>query len=198
MTTVRTQSITNGQIGQINDRLATKLRESGLPSDTVQRVLAAPGGEAVNAMFAVFRKHVEAMSEIIIRRARVDRTRTPQEAIDATGRRQFVDEKILATMPIGEGEEVDVWFIPIKRFVPASEVPAFLAQYGLVPDPRAQAAVNEDDPAFADEHPNGTQWDDNCCLSFFGWSDERGVDCSRGGDGWDGYWFLAGVPAPRK
>ena len=197
-TTVRTQSITHGQIGQINDRLATKLRESDLPSADVQKVLKMPGNTAIDEMVAIFRKHVGAQSDIIVRRVRVDRTRTPQEVIDATGRTQYVDKNVLATMPQGEGDEVDVYFVPTKRFVPVEDVPAFLAQYGLVPDPRAQAAVNEADSAFADEHPNGTQWGDNCYLMFSRWNGKRNVDCRRSGSGWHDYWFLSGVPASRK
>ena len=197
-TTVRTQSITHGQIGQINDRLATKLRESDLPSADVQKVLKMPGNTAIDEMVAIFRKHVGAQSDIIVRRVRVDRTRTPQEVIDATGRTQYVNKNVLATMPQGEGDEVDVYFVPTKRFVPVEDVPAFLAQYGLVPDPRAQAAVNEADSAFADEHPNGTQWGDNCYLMFSRWNGKRNVDCRRSGSGWHDYWFLSGVPASRK
>ena len=197
-TTVRTQSITNGQIGQINDRLATKLRESGLLSADVQKVLKMPGNTAIDEMVAIFRKHVEAQSDIIVRRVRVDRTRTPQEVIDATGRTQYVNKNVLATMPQGEGDEVDVYFVPTKRFVPVEDVPAFLAQYGLVPDPRAQAAVNEADSAFSDEHPNGTQWGDNCYLMFPRWNGGRLVRCDHRGDDWRDYWFLSGVPASRK
>ncbi|MFA6407852.1 MAG: hypothetical protein WCW36_00015 [Candidatus Paceibacterota bacterium] len=143
--------------------------------------------------------HAMAFPEGTIKRhVRVDRTRTPQKVIDATGRKQYVDKDVLATMPIGEGEEVDVHFVPTKRFVPAKDVPAFLAQYGLVPDPRATAAVNEADSAFADAYPNCTQWGDNCYLTFDRWDDERRVCCDRSGHDWDDYWFLAGVPASRK
>ena len=198
MTNVRTQSITNGQIGQINDRLATKLRESGLPSEDVQKVLKMPGNAAIDEMTAVFRKHVEAQNDIIVRHVRVDRTRTPMEVINATGRNKYLDDEVVATMPKGKGDEVDVYFIPTKRFVPVKEVPAFLAQYGLVPDPRAQAAVNEVDPTFADKYPNGTQWGDNCYLAFNRWFDGRSVNCYRIGHGWNDNWFLSGVLAPRK
>ncbi len=194
-TNVRTQSITNGQIGQINDRLATKLRESGLLSESVQKVLEMPGNPAIDEMVATLRKYVEAQSDIIIRRVRVDRTRTPQEVIDKTGRNKYLNDDVVATMPQGEGDEVDVYFVPTKRLVPVAEVPAFLAQYGLVPDPRATAAVNEEDPAFADKYPNGSQWGDNCYLTFNRWSDGRGVGCNRYDSAWLDYWFLSGVPA---
>ena len=135
---------------------------------------------------------------IVVKGVRVDRTRTLQEVIDATGRKQYVNNDVLVTMPEGKGDKVDVYFVPIKRYLPTKEVPAFLAQHGLVPDPRAQAAVNEANPAFADEHPNGSQWGDNCCLAFDRWDDERGVDCRCNAHDWPGNWFLSGVPAPRK
>ncbi|MEK7114290.1 MAG: hypothetical protein AAB850_01940, partial [Patescibacteria group bacterium] len=108
-TNVRTQSITNGQIGEINDRLATKFRESGLLSEAVQKVLKMPGNAAIDEMVTVFRKHVEAQSDIIIRHVRVDRTRTPMEAINATGRKKYLNDDVVATMPQGEGDEVDVF-----------------------------------------------------------------------------------------
>ena len=135
---------------------------------------------------------------IVVKGVRVDRTRTLQEVIDATGRKQYVNNDVLATMPQGEGDEVDVWFIPTKRYVPVSGVPAFLARYGLVSDPRAQSAVNEANPAFADEHPNGSQWGDNYYLAFNRWDDERSVYCYCVDGGWDDRWFLSGVPSPHR
>ncbi|MHB8860515.1 MAG: hypothetical protein ACYC48_02145 [Minisyncoccota bacterium] len=193
-----TKTITDGQIENTVSKLRDALRKhrSEFAAEAAQTVL---GVENLGMeLLAPFRARIEAVSSIIIRRVRVDRTRTPQEVIDATGRRQYVDSDVLATMPKGEGEEVDVHFVPTKRFVLVVEVPAFLAQYGLVPDPRAQAAVNEADPAFADKYPNGTQWGDNCCLAFDRWFGERSADCFRDGSDWSVHWFLSGVPAPRK
>lgn len=196
-TNVRTQSITNGQIGQINDRLATKLRESGILSEEVQRVLMVPGGAAIDEMVAVFRKHVEAQSEMIVRRVKVDRSRTPRQVVEATGRTQCVDDKVLATMPLGEGEEVDVFFFPLKKGARAQEFEHALASRGLKADPYAQTAVNEADPAFADDHPNASQWDvqgrTSSYLVFNRWNNGRSVDVDRRDDGWGGHWWVAGV-----
>ena len=198
MTPSQQTEMSDGQIEKAVDIYRALLRKHRLEldSDAVQRVLGQ--SEYVTEQVAVLRERVEAVSNRIVRRVRVDRTRTPQEVIDATGRTQYVDKNVLATMPQGEGDEVDVYFVPTKRFVPVEDVPAFLAQYGLVPDPRAQAAVNEADSAFADEHPNGTQWGDNCYLMFSRWNGKRNVDCRRSGSGWHDYWFLSGVPASRK
>ena len=179
-----------------NYRAMLEKHASGFQAAPLQTVLGQ--SEFAKAQFELLRSRVEAMSEIIIRRVKVDRSRSPQEVVDATGRKQYVDKDVLDTMPKGEGSEVDVWFIPTKRYVPVSEVPAFLAQYGLVPDPRAQVAVNEADPAFADEHPNASQWGDNCYWTFDGWDGGRRVRVLRRDDDWNDGWFLAGVPAPRK
>ena len=50
-------------------------------------------------------------------------------------------------------------------------------------DPYAQAAVNEADPNFANDHPNGTHWKDKdgkwCFASFFRWLDEPRVHVYR-------------------
>ena len=192
------KSITVGQIGKFYDILVAALQKSGLPSEPTQQVLEQQGAALVDEFVLSVRNRVEAISSFIVRRVRVDRTRTPMEVINATGRNKYLNDDVVATMPQGEGDEVDVYFVPTKRFVPADEVSAFLAQYGLVPDPRAQAAVNEADPAFADKYPNGTQWGDNCYLTFVRWDGERHVYCDRDDFDWDDGWFLSGVLAPRK
>lgn len=211
MTPSAVKTTTQGQIDKAvaNYRALLEKHASEFESSAVQTVLGQP--EFAEAQFALFRTHVESatgrviapngivMPEgTIVRHAHVDRTRASQEVIDATGRAKHVDLAVLATMPLGEGDEVDVHFIPTKRLVLASEVAALLAQYGLVPDSRAQAAINEADPAFADKYPNGTQWGNNCYLAFSRWRGERYVRCRRDGSGWLGSWFLSGVPAPRK
>ncbi len=141
---------------------------------------------------------IELPEGTVIRRTRVDPMRTPQEVIAATGRKPYVNDCVLATMPQSEGGEIDVYFLPTKRFMPMKEVTAFLAQYGLVSNPRAQASANEDNPAFADKYPNGSQWGNNCYLTFGRWSGDRGVRCRRDDGGWSGGWFLSGVPASRN
>ena len=198
MTPSQQTEMSDGQIEKAVDIYRALLRKHRLEldSDAVQRVLGQ--SEYVTEQVAVLRERVEAVSNRIVRRVRVDRTRTPQEVIDATGRTQYVDKNVLATMPQGEGDEVDVYFVPTKRFVPVEDVPAFLAQYGLVPDPRAQAAVNEADPAFADKYSNGTQWNNNCYLAFRRDGGVRYVHCLRDDNDWHDHWFLSGVPAPRK
>ena len=197
-TNVRTH-ITNGQIGQICDRLTTKLRESGLLSEAVQKVLKMPGNAALDEMVAVFRRHVEAQGEFITRHATVNRTRTQQEAITATGRNKYVNDDVVASMPKGEGNEVDVIFFKLGHNISDADLDKEYELRGLKPaDPYSLAAVNEADPAFADEHPNGTHWKDVadkwCYAAFSQWLvDDRHVSVNRFGFGWVVDWWFAGV-----
>lgn len=180
-----------------NYRAMLEKHASEFQSVPLQMVLGQP--ELAKAQFELLRARVDAMSEIIIRRVKVDRSLTPQQVVDATGYAQYVNDEVLATMPTGEGDEAEVWFIPTKHYVPISEVPAFLAQFGLVPDPRAQAAVNKEDPAFVDKYQNNNSlWGDSCCLVFYLWGSKRCVSCHRRVGGvYAGQW-LAGVPVVRQ
>lgn len=169
------------------------------------RLAAIPGSHVNRNSFQTYLENrvIGSFPEgTVVRHAKVNRTRTPQEVVDAvvaTSRTPYVDTGVLATMPQGEGDEKDVYFVPTKCFVPAKAVPALLAQYGLVSDPRAQAAVNEDDPTFADKYPNASQWGDNCYLAFYRWYDgERFVNCHRDDYDWYDSWFLSGVLASAK
>lgn len=57
----RTQSnpMSNSQIGQLNDRLSTRLRALCLSAEGAQTVFEKPGCPAIEEMAAVFRRHVE-------------------------------------------------------------------------------------------------------------------------------------------
>lgn len=204
MTTVMTPSaITAGQIGKLQELLGARLRKSGLQSEPVQRVLANQGDAIADEMVAAVRRRVEAISSMIVRRVRVDRARTPQEALDATRRVQYTNPKVVEAMPRGVGEEVDVCFFKpdpyahTNGWISEEKLAQQFEMRGLNPDPIAQCAVNEADPAFATERPNATQWKDadgNWCYCAFGlWGDERGVGVDRDDGVWrDGWWF-AGV-----
>lgn len=205
-TSARTQSesITGGQIGQINDRLATRLRESGLPSEGVQNALAAPGGVVIDEMVAVLRKHVEANSDLIVRIVSVNRARSGREALKATGRNLYVSNDVVDAMPNDEGDQIELVFFKPKPeeytrpgFMSDDDLEKALALRNLgAADPFSVAAHNEADPAFADESPNATHWKDAsghwCYAAFLRWRGERDVNVSRGG-GWLDVWWFVGV-----
>ncbi len=199
MTDVMTPSVTmtDRQIDKAADvfRAALRRHRAEFGSEAVQQVLGCP--DFGPDLLAVFRRRVEMMSNLIIRKVKVNRDRTPQTALDATGRVQYTNRKVVDAMPRGEGEEVEVFFFRLGRFVSDAELDSEYALRGLVPaDPISVAAVNEADPAFADEKPHGTHWkdaEDNWCYATFDrWVDERLVDVDRSGRDWDDYWWFAG------
>ena len=190
--------ITLGQAAKFLDIQMAALRKSGLPSEPTQQVLESQGATLADEFVAAVRKRVEAMSKLIVRRVRVNRNRTPQQVLDATGRKQYTDSGVVEGMPRGEGEEVDVYFFSGHCYLSDAELEKDFDLCGLKPDPYAQAAVNEADPTFADQHPNCTHWRDAngkwCYATFSRWrGGGRGVGVYRGGSGWDGGWWFAGV-----
>ena len=188
--------LTNGQIEKLVGIYRDVLRKhrSELGSEAVQQVLGSDS--YVGELVGVLRHRAEAVSDMIIRRVKVNRARLPEEAIKATGRRQFVSATVVAEMPRGEGEETDVYFFKVSRFISDPDLEKEFVLRDLEPDPYGQAAVNEADPAFADDHPNGTHWKDcdgNWCYAAFDrWGGERGVFVRRHDDDWDDDWWFAG------
>lgn len=194
------QTLTSGQIGKFEELFGEGLRKAGLPSDPGQQVIENQARELVVELVASVRKRVEALSDIIVRRVKVDRKLTPQRLLDATGRKQYTDRSAVKSMPRGKGEETDVYFFKLGRYVFASELDKEYVFRGLASaDPYSQSRVNTDDPSFADTHPNGTSWKDAngrwCSAVFDRWGGERSVRVRRG-DGWDVYWWFAGVRKP--
>ena len=173
MTSIMTpsQTITAGQIGKLQELLGAALRKSELLRDPVQRVIETQGDALVAELLAVVRKRVEAVSKMIVRRVKVNRGRSPQETLAATGRKQYVDDSVVASMPRGEGREIEVYFFNVGRNLSDADLEKEYELRSLKPaDPYSQSAVNEDDPDFADDYPNGTHWKDaqgNWCFTAF-------------------------------
>ena len=191
-------TITAGQIGKAQELLGAALRKSNLPSEPTQLVLESQGGQLADEYVASLRKRVEAIIDLVVRRVKVDRTRDPQEALDATGRKQYTDKSVVKAMPKGDGDEVEVCFFKLGRFVSDKDLEKEYALRALkAADPYSLAQVNADDPAFADEHPNGTHWQDAsgdwCFAAFNRWSDEREVLVDRDDSDWVGRWWFAGL-----
>lgn len=195
--------MTDGQIENAVNKLRDAMRKhrSDITSDVAQQVL---GVENLGMMmFTPFREHVGAVSNLIVRKVKVNRSRSQQEAIEATGRAQYTDRKVVDSMPKGEDEEVEVVFFKpdlsqCNGFISDDDLEKEFELRGLkLADPISVAAVNEADPAFADEKPHGTHWKDakgNWCYAMFDrWVDERRVRVRRYDFGWSDYWWFAGV-----
>lgn len=201
MTKIMTPSVqmTDGQIDKAVGLYRAMLQKhrSELSSEPVQQILGQP--EFVGEMVGVLRKRVEVISSLTIRHAKVDGTRSPQKALDATGRKQYTDKDVVKAMPKGESGEVEICFFKLGRYVSDDDLEREYDLHGLKPaDPYSLAAVNEADPAFADTQPNCTHWKDSngkwCYAAFDQWYDGgRRVFVSRRGHVWNDYWWFAGV-----
>ena len=200
MTKVVTPSktITKGQASKFVDVFIDTLVKSRLPSEPTQQVLEEQGTAVAAECVAIVRKRADAISSVIVRRVPVNILRTAQQALDATGRKQCTDSDVVATMPKGAGGEVEVHFFKLDRYISDNDLEDEYASHGLKPvDPYSLAAVNEADPAFADEYPNSTHWKDAagkwCFAAFRRWGVGRGLDVGRGDDVWSVSWWFAGV-----
>ena len=192
--------ITAGQISRAADRFSERCRvnASSFSKDTVQVVLEDEGDALAQEMFEVFRARVERRANTIVRRVPVNRNRTPQEVLDATEQKQYTTNSVVNLMPKGEGDEAEVHFFKLGRFVSDADLDKEYESRGLKPaDAYSLAAVNESDPAFADEHPNGTHWenaDDKWCYSAFSrLGDDRRVRVGQDYGGWNDRWWFAGL-----
>lgn len=202
--TMTTSGMTEGQINRACEIFRAQLvkHSSELPSEAVQKALGQ--AELGTEWLAVLQKRVDAISNMIVRHVKVDRSRSPQQALVATERVQYTDKSVVATMPRGEGKEVDVYFF--KPRPEAYDKNGWLSEEALEreyefnnlkPDPVAQAQANADDSALADEYPNGSHWKDDkgrwCYATFCRHVVERSVIVNRSGYGWLDYWRFAGV-----
>ena len=127
-----------------------------------------------------------------------NRSHSPQRVLDTTGRKQYTDESVVDVMPRGEDDEVEVIFFKLSRYINNTELEKEYELRGLkAVDPFSLVAVNRANPTFADEHPNGTHWQDVngkwCYVAFSCWHGERYLDVSRKDVDWIDRWWFAGL-----
>lgn len=134
-------------------------------------------------------------SSVIVRIRSIDRIRSPRAALEATGRHLQLTKDVVETMPRGEGNEAEIILFPLHVAMSNKKLVEY---YGhLVPaDPYTLAAMNEADPAFADERPHATHWKEvkgHWCFAEFRCSrGRRSVSVDRiYGFGWDAFWWFA-------
>jgi len=205
MTASDENGMTDGQIDDMADKFRAALRKHrvDIPSDVAQQVAGIPN--LGMKLFEVIRELVEAMTGLVVRLVEnIDRTRSPQQVIDETERKQYVDSDVVAAMPRGDGDTAKLTFFKPAKSAYKNGVlscTALQREYekrGLEPDAEALADYNKKNPEAADKEPNACQWIDaqgNFCGAAFGrWGGERRVDVDRGGGGWRDRWSFAGVP----
>lgn len=197
---VPTETTTAGQITKAvaNYEAMLKKHASDFPVEIVQKVLGM--SELAKKQFWLFRDFIEAESKTIVRRATVNRDRSQHEALTATGRNLYLNESVVRTMPTVSGD-IEAIFVNLGRNIDCDKLDDELGKLGfeIIVDPQGLAAINEADPAFADDYPNATQWKDGdgkfCCVIFDRWSDERSVFVDRNVICWHDYWWF---PCRRK
>jgi hypothetical protein len=138
-------------------------------------------------------------NDFIIFHVAVNRKRNPMETIDATGWTKRVDPDVVAAMPRGEGDEIDVVFFEIRRSASNEDLEKEYEVRGLKPaDPYSLIAVNAENPAFTDKHLNSTQWKDAddkwCSATCARWPNEYCVGIGRQGGWCAGPGWYAGIP----
>lgn len=199
MTPSSTLTMTDGQIDKLRDLFVATLNKHRSEFGSESTQLALGNKDFPPDLLKVVRKYVEKESNTVVRHVTVNRDEAPQFIYGIKNRRQYVDDSALITMPSGGTgtEEVDIVFFKLGRYVSVDELDREYEARGLKPDPYAQGQVNIDDPVFADQYPNGSQWRDQngkaYCATFDRWFDERFVNVDRLDYAWSDYWWFAGV-----
>lgn len=207
MQSMNPSKMSDAQMGKISDLLTAALRKAGFPSAPTQKVIETKGPELTEALVGVIRGYVEEESDYITRLVPVNRNLTPKQALEATGRSVYADDAVLDLVPQGQGERLEeVVFFMLDRSkqdkeLSPEEVDAEYDRRGLKPaDLYSIAAVNTDDPEFADSRANISHFKGSdsslCFVGFDRWNesqDARVGYCDKTGFTSNSRWWLAGV-----
>ncbi len=129
----------------------------------------------------------------------VDITLTNRQALEATGRVLYVNDKALSEAPRTTKTKQTIYLFKKDSDTSCSQREEEFNKRNLKEaDLLTISAFNKAHPKFADEYPNSIQWKDsagNYCFASFrrGWYDERVVFVIRNGIGWNDYWWFVGV-----
>src|SRR5512133_2534923 len=153
MNATETALMTDGQIENAVSKLRDAMRthRAGISSEVAQQVLGVENFGML--MFAPFRERVEAISNLaIVPAVVVDCGRSPQQALEATGRIQYTDRKVVKNMPKAPAVLAEIVFFKpdlSKRNgrISDDDLEKEYALRGLEPvDPISLAALNESAP----------------------------------------------------
>lgn len=105
------------------------------------------------------------------RHVQVNRSRTPEEMLNATKCTPWhLEKNVRDQMPRTNDEEVEVFFFRVGYDVSLAGIEKEYKLRGLKADPYAQAAVYETDLSVIGDYPSATFWKDEdgnfCCLCF--------------------------------
>ncbi len=195
--------MTDGQIEELQGLFGDVLRRhrEEFTSRETKLVIEQEDRSLQSDFLAVVRRYFDNDElKTVVRVVTVNRRRAPQQMLDATGCTQYIDEDSVAVIPrsgTGVEENVVIEFFKLDCRVNDDVLANEYRERGLVPDPYAVAAVNEDDSTFADKYPNGTHYKDAngqwCYLVFSQNGDENEVNVGHCSSDWFGFWWFGGV-----
>lgn len=198
-----TKPLSPSQIAKLQEMHSASLRKANPFSDEAQYLIENSWeeyrAEVEEACVAAINRILERKRNTIIVEVEVDYDRPPQGMIEALDRRQYVDGDVVDQIPRRrQGKQrVKVEFFKLGHSASDEEAAQERTARNLVRDEYAQAAVNEKDKAFADEHPNSVSWQDAngkwCYIACFRFGVVRFVRVFRFGFDWCGFWWFAGV-----
>ena len=191
------KTITDNQIDEITNRFRDALRKqrNEMPSEIVQSVLGIDNLGV--RLLAPFRAFLRTQSNLLVCRVMVAE-RPFEAALEATGRKLYINRLVLERMPLVRKGETEVFFFKLKLNGGSITDDMLEKEYELrelkPANPYAQAAVNEAQPNFAHEHPNFTHWKDPkkgwCHVTFDQWNSSPDVVVGRSEeDLYDHLWF---------
>lgn len=192
--------ITDGQISKLCQNFTAKIKKGSeqLPSNLVQCLLSdQTDNTLVDKLFKLILNETELLSNTIYRHVNVNRQLSPEEMINATGRNDNVSNRVLQTIPRGKGKITEIVLFSLDgRTVTDEQLDDEYEIRNLDPaDPYSLSALNQDDPEFADKHPNCTHWINEkgeWCYITFGHAEDRFVHVDSVDDAsasWDTIYF---------
>lgn len=204
--------ITEEQISTVLHALGTQLRlqTEALPRDLVKYVLGQPG--LGSELVQVLCGRVATAQKFVIRKVTVNGGLSLPEVFFLQGDNKYnIDSSVVNAIPNSTGGEKEVIFFQPRLSICATIhghhwiTPEALAKeyeyLGLVPNVRAVAKVNQDDPTFLDKYPNAVQWSwENgkfCSIGFHKSDDIKTIFASHPAKDYPGVqakkWWFGGV-----
>ena len=185
------ESMTDGQIDTAVNQFRDAMRKNrdGVGKELAQQVLGVDN--LGMRMFAVYRDLAEKFGKTITRHVVVDRSLTPEQMINLTGRvKWFIDPEVLVEMPREGLSECAVEIFELDYDASVDQLDNEYESNSRAQDPYAVIQMMIDDPSLADERPIAVQWRDKrgrACYAIFDrhGDGERRVRVSWDDDGWD-------------
>lgn len=195
----REAGMSDKQIEKIKEVLSAALRKcrKAFCLSDVQVVLGRKDltKRLVETIVATIKQLAEEMSGVVVRSVKPEYCRQPQEALQATGCKQYVNDEVVAAMPAGGMRKCNLEFVNFGKFISDDELEDECQRrnYARLASPYELAAANEAEPTFAAERPNVTHWKDDkgrwCYISFC----RNEVHVRRDSYEWGDFWWFAFV-----